>query len=248
MNEDLVTLRVLAVSKDLAFRNLCQVAARTASIPLEFFDVGPCQAKEQLQNGPLDIVIIDEVPAPLDRESMIVAARQCNPPPFIVVTDAGASVANSTAVTVVKKPVDGPQACALMEQCVRARIPTRVLVVDDSSTMRSIVRKVLASSRYAFDVVDAAEGAVALEQLRSKAIDVVILDYNMPGLNGLETLAQIKQQAPHIGVVMMTTTVDPALVGKAKLAGAAGFLKKPFFPTDIEAVLDRHFAQRIVAQ
>jgi CheY-like chemotaxis protein len=58
----------------------------------------------------------------------------------------------------------------------------------------------------------------------------------MPGLNGLETLSEFKREQRRVSVVMMTSTRDKALAQKARLEGAA-FLKKPFFPADIEAVL-----------
>jgi CheY-like chemotaxis protein len=116
-----------------------------------------------------------------------------------------------------------------------------VLVVDDSGTMRSIVRKILSGSRYALEVSEAEEGIAALVQVKTGNFDMVLLDYNMPGLNGLETLAEIKRESPRIAVVMMTSTVDDAIADRARAAGAAAFLKKPFFPKDIDAVLERFY-------
>ena len=123
----------------------------------------------------------------------------------------------------------------------RAKIPTRVLIVDDSSTMRSIVRKILSASRFALNVQEASEGAAALEQLGSGRFDLVFLDYNMPGLNGIETLSQIKRTTPNISVVIMTSMVNDAVISGAQAAGALAFLKKPFYPADIDTVLERHF-------
>ena len=70
------------------------------------------------------------------------------------------------------------------------------------------------------------------------SVDLVLLDYNMPGFNGLETLAEIKRVAPKVAVVMITSTEDKEVAAKAKDLGAT-FLKKPFYPADIDAVLDR---------
>jgi DNA-binding NtrC family response regulator len=124
---------------------------------------------------------------------------------------------------------------------VRAKFPTRVLIVDDSGTMRSIVRKILSASRFALDMQEAAEGFAALEQLRSGKFGLVFLDYNMPGFNGLETLSEIKRESPAVAVVMMTSTLDNAIADRAHAAGALAFLKKPFYPADIERLLERYY-------
>jgi DNA-binding response OmpR family regulator len=118
------------------------------------------------------------------------------------------------------------------------RLPKRVLVVDDSRTMRAIVRKILSASRFTLDISEAEEGISAIKKLGDR-YDVVLLDYNMPGFNGFETLTQIKRMAPGTAVIMMTANEDDAIGGRAREAGAAAYLKKPFYPADIDAVLDR---------
>jgi CheY-like chemotaxis protein len=137
------------------------------------------------------------------------------------------------------RPIPKPRAS--WSSSARAKIPTRTLIVDDSSTMRGIVRKILGASRFAFDVHEAAEGIAALEQLASGNFGLVFLDYNMPGFNGIETLSEIKRLAPQVSVVMMKSTVDNAIVERSQSAGALAFLKKPFYPADIDAMLERHY-------
>ena len=70
---------------------------------------------------------------------------------------------------------------------------------------------------------------------------MVFLDYNMPGLNGLETLAMIKRDCPGTEVVMITSALDDGVAARALSAGAIGFLKKPFYPADIDEILARHY-------
>jgi CheY-like chemotaxis protein len=113
--------------------------------------------------------------------------------------------------------------------------------VDESGTMRSIVRKILSASHFALDMHEANEGAAALEQLRIGNFGVVFLDYNMPGLNGLETLAKIKRESPNVAVVMMTSLLDDTIADRAHAAGVLAFLKKPFYPADIDNVLERYY-------
>ena len=135
------------------------------------------------------------------------------------------------------RPTRPDAAQALIEHCMRVRLPKRVLVVDDSSTMRSIVRKIMSTSRFRLELSEAEEGIQALNEIASGKFDLAFLDYNMPGLNGVETLSEIKRLNPRLAVVIMTSTSDPALAERARAAGAAAFLKKPFFPADIDAVL-----------
>ncbi len=118
----------------------------------------------------------------------------------------------------------------------RVRLPSRVLVVDDSSTMRSIVRKTLAATRFPLDVSEADEGFAALKLVREGDFHIVFLDHNMPGFSGLETLAEFKREKRRVSVVMISSAQDEKLAERARDLGAA-FLKKPFFPADIEAVL-----------
>jgi len=144
----------------------------------------------------------------------------------------------------VIKPTTREEAKALIERCIRVRMPNRVLLVDDSATTRSIVRKILLASRFRLEIAEAQEGLGALKQVGSGKFDLVFLDYNMPGLNGVETLMEIKRQYPRIEVVIMTSTPDEELAQRARAGGAAAFLKKPFFPSDIDAVLHSVFGLR----
>jgi CheY-like chemotaxis protein len=143
---------------------------------------------------------------------------------------------------VLVRPANADDSCKLAEICVRGKIPTRVLIVDDSSTTRSVVRKMLSVSRFALDVHEASEGIAALEKLGTGRFGLVFLDYNMPGFNGIETLSEIKRLAPNVSVVMMAVTVDNIVVDRAQASGALTFLRKPFYPADIDAVLERHFS------
>jgi DNA-binding NarL/FixJ family response regulator len=118
------------------------------------------------------------------------------------------------------------------------------MIVDDSGVMRSIVRKILGASQFRLNISEAREGTDALAKIRSGAVDIVFLDHNMPGLNGLETLSEIKREMPSVAVVMMSSTPDPAVVVRAGDVGAAGFLKKPFFPRDVDELLERHYELR----
>jgi two-component system, chemotaxis family, chemotaxis protein CheY len=105
----------------------------------------------------------------------------------------------------------------------------RVLIVDDSATIRQQVR--LALSQAGFDVIEATDGEDGVLKIRSDpTIDAVICDVNMPKKNGLELIEEIRSGGVNsqIPIVMLTTEGQPALVQRAKQAGAKGWIVKPF--------------------
>ena len=112
----------------------------------------------------------------------------------------------------------------------------RALVVDDSTPIRMYLRKVLTSN--GFEVAEARNGREGLEHLRSKQIDLVLLDWNMPVMNGLELLRYIRSE-PGLGrpcVMMVTTETDLSEVSQALECGANEYVMKPFTP---EIILDK---------
>jgi two-component system chemotaxis response regulator CheY len=105
----------------------------------------------------------------------------------------------------------------------------RALVVDDSRAMRSIIRRHLDELGVAVD--EAASGAEALFVLHHvPRPDVVLLDWNMPDMNGLECLRRLRADPEHegIAVMMVTTESEMAQVALALEAGANEYLMKPF--------------------
>ena len=107
----------------------------------------------------------------------------------------------------------------------------QALIVDDSSVMRKIVERALRQAGLDPLVVhEAGSGTEGLEQLKAKKVDLILSDINMPSMDGLEFLRQIRAQdlAPGIPVVMITTESSEEHVKQAILAGAQGYIRKPF--------------------
>ncbi len=242
MSGDLLTLRMMVVSDLDSVCDLWREGVALASVPIEFSACGATGAAAELARGSFDVVMLDGALGNADRDAIINAARAAKPPPLIVLSALPGIGRVEGVDSIVPRPANATDVHALVERCIRLRLPKRVLIVDDSKTMRSIVRKILSASRFALDVSEAEEGVGALGKIAG-GYDLVLLDYNMPGFNGIETLAEIKRVAPHVAVVLMTSTDDEAIVGRAQASGAAAFLKKPFYPADIDAVLDRLFVE-----
>jgi len=107
----------------------------------------------------------------------------------------------------------------------------RALIVDDSSVMRKIVERSLRQAGLdPLLVREAGNGVDGLEILRTEAVDLILTDINMPSMDGLEFVRQIRAQnlAPGVPVVMITTESSEEHVKQAILAGARGYIRKPF--------------------
>jgi two-component system chemotaxis response regulator CheY len=104
----------------------------------------------------------------------------------------------------------------------------KILIVDDSATVRQQVGLALTQAGYA--VAEACDGQEGLDMLSRGGISLVICDVNMPRMSGLDMLENLKRDPRHsaIPVVMLTTEGHPALVERAKKAGAKGWIVKPF--------------------
>lgn len=114
----------------------------------------------------------------------------------------------------------------------------KALIVDDSRAMRTILRRILADLGY--QAVEAGHGAEALARLDETEVDLMLVDWNMPEMNGLE-FVRAARKLPHIAhvpVVMVTTESTSSYVDAAREAGANGYVTKPFSRVDLQLALD----------
>ena len=105
----------------------------------------------------------------------------------------------------------------------------RALVIDDSRAVRMIIRSIL--RELSMEVSEAANGLEALDQLqRTPDIELVLVDWNMPEMNGLDFIRAVRAQPDYAGlrILMVTTEAEGAQVTRALSAGASEYLMKPF--------------------
>jgi two-component system chemotaxis response regulator CheY len=102
----------------------------------------------------------------------------------------------------------------------------RVLIIDDSEAVRRQVAQTLAPAGY--DVVEASDGMEGLSVIKSAGPALVLCDLNMPGMGGMEMLAELSRSRPVPLMVMLTTEAQPALIRRARELGAVGWIVKPF--------------------
>jgi two-component system invasion response regulator UvrY len=106
----------------------------------------------------------------------------------------------------------------------------KVLVADDHAVVRRGIRQILAETPDILVAGEAAIGADVLRMVREERWDVVVLDINLPGANGLEILAEIQRDQPLLPVLILTVYSEEQYAVRAVRAGAAGFLTKESAP------------------
>ena len=112
-----------------------------------------------------------------------------------------------------------------------------ILVVDDSTAIRKILIRVLRQTALEIgETFEAKDGVEALEIVRNKPLDLVLSDINMPNMDGLALLAELKngEQSRHLPVVMITTEGSEEKVGEAIRLGSAAYIRKPFTAEQIQ--------------
>jgi two-component system chemotaxis response regulator CheY len=117
-----------------------------------------------------------------------------------------------------------------------------ILIVDDSTPMREVIKKVVKASGFNLGrIFEASNGREALDVLEREWLDLVLTDYNMPEMNGLELLDAMKKNESlmSIPVVMITTEGSKQRVEEFLDEGAMAYIKKPFSPEEIKQKLNR---------
>lgn len=236
-----MTLKMLVVCEAADARDLLRAGAALAPLPVDIAEAETApRAGALLEDGGFDIALVDGALDPQLRSRIAASARKVARPPLLV-TMRGLGEAvhadRTQSDAIAARPVDADAARKLIDGCTRVRLPNRLLIVDDSPIMRSIVKKILGATSFTLEIAEASEGAAALELISRRAAEIVFLDYNMPGLDGVATLTQIRNADPDVRVVIMTAAHDDSIDQRAREAGANGFLRKPFYPADVDAML-----------
>lgn len=107
-------------------------------------------------------------------------------------------------------------------------MPKTILCVDDSASMRQMIKLTLSGGGY--DVIEASDGGDGLKKIDGKAINLVITDLNMPGMDGLTFIRELRKLPAFKGVpiLFLTTESDESKRAEAKAAGATAWITKPF--------------------
>jgi len=113
-------------------------------------------------------------------------------------------------------------------------VMANVLIVDDSSTMRKIISRSLRQAGLEVDeVFEAADGFEGLSALANNQVNLILSDINMPNMDGLEFIRQVRANGNKVPIVMITTEGGEDLLREAVNSGASDSIKKPFTPEQL---------------
>lgn len=112
-----------------------------------------------------------------------------------------------------------------------------IMIVDDSASMRQVVGMAIKGAGY--DLIEASDGKDALSKLNGEKIHLIVSDINMPNMDGISFVREVKQLANYkfTPIIMLTTEVDEAKKQAAKDAGAKAWVNKPFQPATLLAAI-----------
>jgi len=202
-----------------------------------------------LSERPVDIAFVDLAMPEIDGAEVVERVKHHGKMPFFAVVSvtsdaqAIARMRKLAAYDYLVKPF-GPEAITpVLQTFERVSQRTRILIVDDSGTARTIVARILTHSIFNLEVTQAADGVSALENYARRAPDIVFLDMNMPWIDGADTLRLLRAVNPHVRVVLMSASSD--IAERARELGAAAYLKKPFFAGDLDRTVHQLFELRL---
>lgn len=114
-----------------------------------------------------------------------------------------------------------------------------IMVVDDMSTSRGLIVQALESMGIK-NVHHAADGQEALTKIAGRPVHLVLSDFNMPGMDGLQLLKALRTNAPTrgVGFILITGRADKEIIDRGKALGMNNFIKKPFTPQDLKSCLE----------
>jgi DNA-binding NtrC family response regulator len=203
-----------------------------------------------LNGGNVDLAFIDVHMPELNGTEAFWAARKQGNQTFVTLmsnppsTEAVELARKLKAYEFLFKPFKAEDAAAIIKTFHRITSPTKVLIVDDSLTVRQIVQKVVKGSMFNCEIAEAADGQTALALCRSSEFDVVFLDCRMPGLDGIDTLKWLLVLQPSLRVVMISAEHNPTTERDALESGACAFLHKPFYSPDVDRVFHKAYGLR----
>jgi CheY-like chemotaxis protein len=190
-------------------------AARASKLPLRLTVTDNGRECLTLLNGAnIDLAFIDVHMPEFSGIEVFWSARKQGIQTFVTLmsnppaAEAVAMAIKLRAYEFLFKPFNAEDATGIIKTYARISSPTKILIVDDSSTVRQIVQKVVNGSVFDCQITEAGDGETAVMLCRSTEFDTVFLDRNMPGMDGLATLKLLHSLQPSLKIVMMSSEHD----------------------------------------
>jgi two-component system chemotaxis response regulator CheY len=122
--------------------------------------------------------------------------------------------------------------------------PKKILVVDDASFMRTVLKDIIKGNGLASEIIEAADGVEGVKAYQTQKPDLVTMDVNMPRADGIQALRAIMKIDPTAKVVMVTSVEQKQIVQDAIKLGARDYIVKPFDRSNVGLVLNKVLRQR----
>lgn len=201
-------------------------------------------ALDILKRKQIDIAFIDINMPGLNGPEVVSAMRETKSTECLAVAISSGLDAKAEAVLkefgayhFLKKPFQQDEVADIIATYMTMTTAYPILIVDDSATMRKLTRRILESSRFNFEISEADSAQAALRALSSGKFKLVLTDFHMPGVDGIELAGSIRDLSSKVGIYMMSTNDTSYLERSAAFVGISGFLKKPFCAEDIDTIM-----------
>ena len=245
------TITMLIADNSPISQQILTEAAHSTKLPLKFTTTDNGRECLTLLNGAnIDLAFIDVHMPELTGTQTFWSARKQGIQTFVTLMSnppaaEGVDMAiKLRAYEFLFKPFTPGDAIGIIRTYARISAPTKILMVDNSSAVRQIVQKVLHGSVFNCEVTEAGNGETAIALCRTADFDVVILDRNMPGMDGISTLKRLQLIQSSLKIVMMSAEHNLDKEHQALDAGACAFLQKPFHSDEVDKVLHAAFGLR----
>lgn len=245
-------LKVLVADDSAAIHRIFENIALHSPVPFDIVRAtNGRECVELLERGSINLAFIDIDMPEMNGLDAVGTVRHEGIKTFVTMMS---SIANAPRLQMARsfkvydylvKPFAADEVVRILQTYRRITAPTRALIVDDSTTVRRLVQRIMSASLFNIECEHAGTGEAALALCESTEFDVVILDCNMPGLDGLETLERLIEYDPGVKVVMISGERNAEKTRWALDRGAFAFLQKPFVGSDIDRVLHSIFGLKL---
>lgn len=248
MNTPSDVIRVLVADDSATVRKFIQRSLETCSDDIDIITVSNGRdALDELRTAPFDIAFLDIHMPELSGVEVAGAAHALHMKTLAVsisdeLTEENEKLLRSFgAYDFLPKPFTANEIWRIVETYRVIRSPLNLLIVDDSTTVRGIVKKVVGRSIFNLNIAEAGDGLAALAATRQTEFQVIFTDFNMPKMNGVQLVSALSRFSQNSDVILMSSEFSPELADAAKKVGARAFLHKPFYPEDIDTILHHLF-------
>lgn len=248
----LLTIKMLVADDSRTVQHFFKDVVANAPLPIELVtaDTG-LECMMMLEQGGIDIAFIDVHMPEMSGMEAVSRARFKGNKTFITLMSSKADPRRLKVARQVKayeylvKPFRGPDILTILKTYQSVSRRTKTLIVDDSRTIRHVIMRVLKRSVFNLAIDEASSGERALKLFGEGGYHLVFLDYNMPGLDGLDTLKRIRADDPNTKIIMISAERNEEHVREALDHGALSFLNKPFFAVDVDRALHAAFGLKM---